>query len=52
LDRESEEDRSTMNMDHGRLSKKKYPPIDSLDHLAIKKETQAGEALKTWVKFT
>jgi hypothetical protein len=31
---------------------RKNPPMDALEHLARKKERQAGEALKTWVKLT
>jgi hypothetical protein len=30
----------------------KNPPMDALEHLAGKKERQAGEALKMWVKWT
>jgi hypothetical protein len=52
LDREIKEDRSTMNMDHGQLHKKKNPPMDALEHLAREKERQAGEAVETWVKLT
>jgi hypothetical protein len=52
LDGEIEEDRSTRKMDRGQLSKWKNPPMDALEHLAGKKERQAGEALKTWVKLT
>jgi hypothetical protein len=52
LDEKIEENRSTRKMDHGQLSKRKNPPIDALEHLAGKKERQAGEAQKTWVKLT
>jgi hypothetical protein len=51
LDGERKEDRSIGNMDHGKLIKWKNPPIDALEHLARKKERQAGEALKTSVKL-
>jgi hypothetical protein len=52
LNEKTEEDRSTRKMDHGQLSKWKNPPIDALEHLMGKKERQAGEALKMWVKLT
>jgi hypothetical protein len=52
LDEEIEEDISTRKMDHGQLSKRKNPPMDSLEHLAGKKERQAGEALKMRFKLT
>jgi hypothetical protein len=52
LNEKTEEDRSTRKMDRGQLNKRKNPPIDALEHLAGKKERQAGEALKTWVKLT
>jgi hypothetical protein len=52
LDEEIEEDRSARKMDHGQLSKKKNPPVDALENLMGRKERQAGEALKTWVKLT
>jgi hypothetical protein len=32
---------------HGQLNKQKNPPVDSLEHLARRKERQVGEALKT-----
>jgi hypothetical protein len=47
-----EEDRLARKMDRGQLSEQKKPPMDALKHLARKKERQAGEALKTWVKLT
>jgi hypothetical protein len=47
-----EEDRSIRKMDRGKLSKGKNPPTNSLEHLAEKKERQAGEARKTQVKLT
>jgi hypothetical protein len=37
-------------MECGQLSEWKNPPTDALECLAGKKERQAGEALKTWVK--
>jgi hypothetical protein len=52
LEEKIEEDRSTRNMDRGQLSKWKKTPTDALEHLVGKKERQAGEALKTWVKWT
>jgi hypothetical protein len=52
LDEEIKDDRSTRKMDHGQLSKQKNPPVDALENLAGRKERQAGEALKTWVKLT
>jgi hypothetical protein len=52
LDEKIEENRSTRKMDRGQLSKWKNPPIDALEHLVGKKERQAGEARKTWVKLT
>jgi hypothetical protein len=52
LDKEIEDDRSTRKMDHGQLNKQKKPLLDALEHRARRKERQAGEALKTWVKLT
>jgi hypothetical protein len=52
LDEKIEEDRSTRKRDHGKLNKRKNPPMDALEHLAGKKERQAGEALKMQVKWT
>jgi hypothetical protein len=52
LDEEIEDDRSTRKMDRGQLSKWKNPPLDALEHRARRKERQAGEALKMWVKLT
>jgi hypothetical protein len=52
LDEEIEDDRSTRKKDRGQLSKKKKPPLYSLEHHVKRKESQAGEALKTWVKLT
>jgi hypothetical protein len=47
LDKEIKEYRSVRNMDHGKLSKWKNPPVDALEHLAGKKERCVGEALKS-----
>jgi hypothetical protein len=52
LNEKIEEDRSARKMDRGQLNKQKNPPMDALEHLVGKKERQAGEALKTWVKLT
>jgi hypothetical protein len=52
LDEKIEENRSTRKMDRGQLNKWKNPPMDALEHLMGKKERQAGEALKMWVKLT
>jgi hypothetical protein len=52
LDEEIKDDRSARNKDHGQLSKWKNPSLDALEHCARKKEIQANEALKTWVKLT
>jgi len=52
LDGEIEEDKSARNMDHGKLSKRKNPPMDTLAHLIKKKERRAGKALKTQVRLT
>jgi hypothetical protein len=52
LDEKTEDDRSERNMDHGQLNKWKNIPLDALEHFARRKERQAGEALKMWVKLT
>jgi hypothetical protein len=52
LDEEIEENKSTRRMDHGQLNKRKKPPLDALEHLAGKKERQAGEALKMRIRLT
>jgi hypothetical protein len=52
LDEKIEENRSARKMDRGQLSKRKNPPMDALEHLAGKKERQAGKALKMRVKLT
>jgi hypothetical protein len=38
LNEKIEEDRSTKNMDHGQLSKRKNPSMSDLEHLVGKKE--------------
>jgi hypothetical protein len=52
LEEEIEDDRLARKIDRGQLSKKKKPPLDALEHRTRRKERQAGEALKTRVKFT
>jgi hypothetical protein len=52
LDEEIKDDISTRKKDHGKLSKRKKPPLYALEHRVRRKESQAGEALKTWVKLT
>jgi hypothetical protein len=52
LDEEIKDDRSARKKDHGQVSKRKEPPLDALEHRARRKERQAGEALKIWVKLT
>jgi hypothetical protein len=52
LDEEINDDRSARKMDCGQLSKQKKPSLDALEHRMKRKEKQAGEALKTWVKLT
>jgi hypothetical protein len=52
LDKKIEDDRSARKMDHGQLNKRKKPLLDALEHRTRRKERQAGEALKTWVKLT
>jgi hypothetical protein len=52
LDEEIKDDISTRNMDHGKLNKWKNPLWDVLEHCAGRKERQATEAMKTWVKLT
>jgi hypothetical protein len=47
LDEEIEDERSERKKDHGKNSKWKKPPLDSLEHRVRRKERQAGEALKT-----
>jgi hypothetical protein len=52
LDEKIEENRSARKMDRGQLSKWKNPLVDALEHFAGRKERQAGEARKMWVKLT
>jgi hypothetical protein len=52
LDEEVKDDRSTRKTDRGQLNKRRKPPVDTLENLAGRKERQAGEALKMWVKLT
>jgi hypothetical protein len=37
-DEKIEDDRSERKMDHGKLNKKKIPPLDDLEHYARRKE--------------
>jgi hypothetical protein len=46
------EDKSSKNIDRGQLNKRNKTPRDALEHLTKTKEGQAGEALKTRVKWT
>jgi hypothetical protein len=52
LNEEIKDDISVINKDHGQLNKRKNPLLDALEHHVRRKERQAGEALKTWVKLT
>jgi hypothetical protein len=52
LDVDIEDDRSTRKMDHGKLSKRKNPLLDTLEHHVRRKERQASKALETQVKLT
>jgi hypothetical protein len=52
LDKDIEDDISARNMDRGQLSKWKKTLLDVMEHRARRKERQAGEALKMWVKLT
>jgi hypothetical protein len=52
LDEEIKDDRSSRKKDRVKLSKQKKPSLDALEHHAIRKERQVGEAMKTWVKLT
>jgi hypothetical protein len=52
LDEEIEDDKSAREMDREKLNKKKNPPLDALEHHMRRKEIQADEALKMWVKLT
>ena len=52
LDEEIKDDRSARKKDHGKLSQRKNPSLEALEHHARRKERQVGEALKIWVKLT
>jgi hypothetical protein len=52
LEEEIRDDRSTRKKDHGKLRKWRNPSLDDLEHCAMKKERQAGEARKKRVKLT
>jgi hypothetical protein len=39
-------------MDRGQLNKQKKRSSDDLEHRVRRKERQAGEGLKKWVKLT
>jgi hypothetical protein len=50
LNEKIEDDRSSRKMDRGQLNKWKKMSTSALEHFMGKKERQAGEARKTWVK--
>jgi len=50
LDEEIEDDRSAKNKDRAQFRKWKNTSLDALENRVRRKERQAGEALKTWVK--
>jgi hypothetical protein len=52
LDEEIRGDRSKRKKDHGQLNKQRNPSLDALEHRVMKKERQASEARKKWVKLT
>jgi len=52
LEENIEEDKASKKMDHGKLSKWKNTPRDTLEHLMEKEGGHAGEVLKTRVKWT
>jgi hypothetical protein len=52
LDEEIEDDRLVRKRDRGQPNKWKNPSLDSLEHCARRKERQAGEAWKKWIKLT
>jgi hypothetical protein len=52
LNEEIEDNRSTRKKDHGKLNKWEKPSLDALEHHVRRKERQADEALKMWVKLT
>jgi dsDNA-specific endonuclease/ATPase MutS2 len=52
LNEEIEDDILARIKDRGKLSKRKNPMLDALENRPRRKERQASEALKTWVKLT
>jgi hypothetical protein len=46
LDEKIKVDISTRKMDRGKLSKRRKPPLDALEHRMRRKERQVGEAQK------
>jgi len=52
LEEKIKEDKVVRNMERGKLNKRKKTTTGALEHLVEKKEKQAGEALKKWVKWT
>jgi hypothetical protein len=52
LDEKIRDDRSERKKDRGQLNKQRNPSLDALEHREMKKERQAGEARKKWVKLT
>jgi hypothetical protein len=52
LEEKIKEDKAPRKMDRGQLNKRKKTSTSALEHLAGKKERQAGKALKTQVKGT
>jgi hypothetical protein len=52
LEEKIKEEKTLKKMDRGKLSKRKKKSMDALEHLMENNEGQAGEALKTRVKWT
>jgi hypothetical protein len=52
LDEKIENERTRRKKDRGKISKRKKPLLDDLEHRVGRKERQAGEALETWVRLT
>jgi hypothetical protein len=52
MDEEIEDERSERKKDCGQLSKWRNPSLDALEHRAKRKEREASEALKMWVKLS
>jgi hypothetical protein len=46
LDKEIRDDRSSRKKDRGKLSKKRKPSLDALEHRMMKKERQDGKVRK------